>query len=75
MVGRRPGQPTAASVRAHSGEPRMRGDSVMIARRIDNRYFVGFVAADTAHNPLRIELRNHHNASLKIESAPAGVTS
>lgn len=56
-------------------EPQMRADSVIIAPQIDNRYFVGFVATDMAHNPVRIELRNRQNESLKIENAPAGVTS
>lgn len=52
-----------------------RADAIAIAHRIDNHYFVGFVATDLARNLVRIELRDHKNASLRIESAPAGVTS
>ena len=51
----------------------MRVDTTAIAHQIDNRYFIGFVAANLTHKPVRIELRNHKNASLKIENAPAGV--
>jgi VWFA-related protein len=59
----------------NGAERQIRADAIELAHQIDNRYFIGFVAADLTHNPVRIELRNHKNPSLKIENAPAGVTS
>jgi Ca-activated chloride channel family protein len=56
-------------------QQKMRADATSIARQIDNRYAAGFVASDLQQNPVRIELRNRKDVSLKIEHAPEGVAS
>ena len=47
----------------------LKNDAAAIAAAISNRYAVGFVTTNAASNSLRLQIRNHPGASVKVEGA------
>ncbi len=52
-----------------SSADELKKDAAAIAAAISNRYAVGFVTKNAASNSLRLQIRNHPGASVKVEGA------